>query len=421
MGERTHTAGGSGTARRKWTLVIAGTAIVLLTAGVAIQVTRPASAFPEDGAAGKPAAPGSARTGNQPQKINSVAKVGNQFISYDELASECVARHGKEILDNLVNRKIIQQACDAQGIEVSEAEVNAEINKIAKKFGLDPENWLKMLQAERNVTAAQYKRDIIWPMLALKKLAGENVTITDVQLKNAFVRNYGPRVKAKAIVLDNQRRANEVWAKVNARPEDFERMAREHSVDSASRPLDGVIPPIPRHGGAPELENAAFKLQEGEISGVIQVGLNQFIILKCEGRTEPTVTDIKEVEDVLKQELQEEKVQQAVAKTFQKLKDEARVDNYLTGTSTAGDRRPSAARQNKNTGNVRQTGAAGGAKRSAKPISDADADADPDADTDADALSADEVPSTPPAITNPRGAVPRNVAPKGAPKGTRTK
>jgi foldase protein PrsA len=377
MGERTHTAGGSGTARRNWTLVIAGTAIVLLVAGVAIQVTRPTSAFPEDGAAAaKQPAPGSARMGGQQQKINSVAKVGTQFISYDELAAECVARHGKEILDNLVNRKIIQQACDAQGIEVSEAEVNAEINKIAKKFGLDRDNWLKMLQAERNVTPPQYKRDIIWPMLALKKLAGEDVTITPEQLKKAFVRNYGPRVKAKAIVLDNQRRANEVWAKVNAKPEDFERLAREHSIDPASKPLDGVIPPIPMHAGSPDLERAAFKLKEGEISGVIQVGLNQFIIIKCEGRTDPTVTDIKEVKDILEQELHEEQVQKAVANIFEKLKSEARVDNYLTGISTAGERKPTAARTAGDTGKVRQAGAAGGATRSAKQIPDAEADAD---------------------------------------------
>jgi foldase protein PrsA len=408
MGERIHTAVGPGTARKKWTLVIAGTAIVLLTAGVAIQVARPTSAYPEDGAAAKPAAPGSARTGGQPKKDNVVAKVGTQFVGYDELAAECVARHGKEILDNLVNRKIIQQACDAQGIEVSEAEVDAEINKIAKKFGLDRENWLKMLQAERNVTTPQYKRDIIWPMLALKKLAGEEITITPNQLKQAFIRNYGPRVKAKAIVLDNQRRAVEVHAKVSAKPEDFERLVREHSVDPASRPLDGVIPPIPKFGGSEALEKAAFELKEGEISGVIQVGLNQFIILKCEGRTEPTVTDLKEVEDILKQELHEEKVQQAVAKVFQKLKDEARVDNYLTGISTAGQRKPTASRPNSDAGNVRQTGAAGTSNRNAKQIPAADSDAG------ADAEAADETPTA-----APKGLAPKGTAPKGAVRGTK--
>ena len=75
-----------------------------------------------------------------------------------------IERHGDEVLENLINRRIIQQACSAQGIEVSEAEVDAEILKIAKKFNLDPVAWLQMLQAERNVSPSHYRRDIIWPL-----------------------------------------------------------------------------------------------------------------------------------------------------------------------------------------------------------------------------------------------------------------
>ncbi|MFN0056333.1 MAG: peptidylprolyl isomerase [Planctomycetales bacterium] len=356
-------------------MLIAGTAVALLIAGVAIQVARPTSAYPEDGAGAKGAAAGRATTsdaaaqGGQRQK--AVSKVGNQIISYDELAAECVNRYGKEILDNLINRRIIQQACDAQGIEVAEAEIEAEILKTAQKFGLDKMEWEKMLQAERNVSPSQNRRDIIWPMLALKKLAGEEVEVTKEDINKAFVRNYGARVKARAIVMDNQRRANEVWTQAVANPDEFGRLAREHSIDPSSRPLEGMIPPIPKYAGSPDLEKAAFKLKEGEISAVIQVGLNQFIILMCEGRTEPTVTNIAEVKDILVEQLREEKVQESVARVFSKLKDEARVDNYLTGVSSGGERKTNSTRQGANgTGPVRQTGAAGASRNTAKPIAD---------------------------------------------------
>jgi foldase protein PrsA len=377
MSERNHAAVGTGmSTMKKWTLVIGGTAAVLVSAGVAIQLTRPVSAFPQDGAESQPAGRATTADPNAQggRKVKTMARVANQsasaFITYEELAAECVQRHGEEILDNLINRKIIQQACDAQGIEVSEAEVEAEIIKNAKKFNLDVVEWQKMLQAERNVTPAQYRRDIIWPMLALKKLAGEEVKISKDDLKKAFERNYGPRVKARAIVLDNQRRAAEVWKKANDNPEEFERLAREHSVDPSSRSLGGTIPPIPRFSGSPDLEKAAFKLKEGEISAVIQVGpaTNQFIILKCEGQTEPTVTSLKDVEDILRQELHEEKVQISVANIFKKLKDDARVDNYLTGKSEGGERRSAAAQAGK--GPIRQTGAASTPRRTAKPIAE---------------------------------------------------
>src|SRR5262245_46102668 len=48
MGERNHTttAGSKSGTKKTWTLVITGTAVLLLAAGVMLQVTRPPSAFP---------------------------------------------------------------------------------------------------------------------------------------------------------------------------------------------------------------------------------------------------------------------------------------------------------------------------------------------------------------------------------------
>ncbi len=350
------TAGAAG-GKRNWTWAVAGTAVVLLGAGVAFQFMRPTGARSEDGA-GKATANRSSESAAPREKIVATIKSGGSTdkVTYDDLAQECVRRHGAEILDNLINRRIIQQACDQHGISVSEAEVKGEVNRIAKKFNLDEENWLKMLQSERNVTPAQYYNDIIWPMLALRKLAGEKVEIGDKELQHAFVRNYGPRVKARAIVLDNPRRAREVHTKVTGAPEDFGRFAREFSIDPNSRSLDGVIPPIPKYAGNDKLEDVVFKMKEGEISPVVQVGVNQFMIVLCEGRTEQVVKDLADVEGILREQLTEEKIQQSVAKVFEGLKDDARVENILTGTVQGGDKKSAGAKK----GAVRPAGATAG-------------------------------------------------------------
>jgi foldase protein PrsA len=328
-------------------------------------------------------------------------KTGNKLdkITYEDLAKECVSRNGTEILDNLINRRIIQQACDQHGISVSNAEVKAEVNRIAKKFNLDEENWLKMLQTERNVTPPQYYNDIIWPMLALRKLAGEKVEISDKELQRAFVRNYGPRVKAKAIVFDNPRRAREVHAKAMANPEDFGRLAREYSIDPNSRSLDGVIPPIPRYAGNDKLEEVVFKLKEGEISPVVQVGATQYMVVLCEGYTEQVVKKLDEVEDMLREQLTEEKVQQSVAKVFEGLKDDARVENILAGTVQGGEKRT--------------TGRKPGAVRTAEG-----APAEEAAEGGVTGASAEE-PATP--AKSPRAAAPRAAAPAAAGKPRTTK
>ena len=352
MSEGTHStvAPANAAKRPRLLMLAAGTTVALLLTGVALQVFRA-----EDGvAAQEPAAGTAARTspGQRP-----LARVGSELITWDAVAQECMARHGRDVLDNIINRAIIQQECKRQGIEITKAEVDAEINRIAKRFGLAPDQWYAMLQAERNLTPDQYQRDVVWPMLALKKLAGEKVDITPRDIDQAYVRDYGPRVEARMIMFDNQRRATDVHEKLRQKPEDFERLAQEHSIEPNSRALGGKVPPIRRYAGSTNLEEAAFKLQPGELSPVIAVGVpdgpQRFVILQCEGQTKPVAT-LEEVRETVVADLQEEKVQLAVAKVFEDIKKRTRVDNYLTkmvsggveqtsATAPAGAVRPAAA------------------------------------------------------------------------------
>ena len=267
------------------------------------------------------------------KKPESVGRVNGELISYEDLASECVERHGKEVLENIINRRLIQQACASAGVAVSAAEVNTEIVRISKKFGLATDQWEKMLLSERGLTPIQYRRDVIWPMLALKKLAGASVEVTRESLREAYDDAYGPKVKAKMIVVDNFRHAKNIREKLQTNPEEFEDYARDYSVEPNSRALGGTIPPIRRHSGAhEELRRAAFKMKTvGEISGIIQTDVKQWVILKFEGLTERIEHDPTKVEAMLTEDIREREVQKLVATTFEKLKTTARIDNFVTG------------------------------------------------------------------------------------------
>ncbi len=315
---------------------IAGTAAILTAGGFVMQ-----SMSPKVGQAATETAGKATPTTDRPVKV--MARVNKEIIPFDMVAEECVARYGKEVLDDIINRTMIQQACEAAGVTVTEEEVTAEINRIAKRFNLDVNNWYQMLQAERGINPQQYRRSVIWPMLALKKLASEKVDIKEEELNRAFVRNYGPRVKARMILMDNLRRATTVWEKVNADADNFEKYAQEFSIDPQSRALGGSVPPIPKYSGNDSLEKAAFALKEGEVSGVIEVGPSRFAIIKCEGRTVPTVNELtQEIRDSLYDELAEQKTQVSVAKTFEEIQKSTRIDNYLTATVTGPDRVPAA-------------------------------------------------------------------------------
>ncbi|MCP4508509.1 MAG: peptidylprolyl isomerase [Fuerstiella sp.] len=312
------------------TILVSGTLIAILAAGIGMQVWRAENSKAAE-QSNTAAATAPVSTPDKP-----VARVNTQSISYQELARECVERHGREVLDNVINRTLIQQACADAGVSVSVDEVNRKIVEISKKFGLPVDQWEKMLLAERGLSPIQYRRDVIWPMLALEKLAGKEVTITQKMMREAYVDNYGPRVKARMMVLDNLRRAQEYYEKIRQAPDEFENFVRDYSTEPNSRALGGTVPPIRQYSGAhEELRKAAFKMKTpGEISGIIQVD-HQYVILKFEGRTEPIEHDLDDVKIQLDQELREREVQKMVATTFDDLKKRARIDNHLTGESKA--------------------------------------------------------------------------------------
>ncbi len=315
-----------------WIPVIAGTLAIVMTAGILWQIFQPHDLQATTGTGSAPVSTSGAAAPGE----DALANVNGQYISYNMVASECFGRIGQEVLDSIINRTLIQQEVQKRGIVVSEAEVQQEVAKIAKEFNLGVDMWYQMLTTERGISPDQYRKDIIWPKLALEKIAGTDVKISDQDMQKAFVRDFGPRVRCRLIMLDNLRRANEVWQKASTSPDDFERLAREFSIDSNSRALGGSIPPIRRYSGNEELENAAFKLKAGEISSLIQIDVNRFVILKCEGATEPVVTDIKDVWNDLYAQQQKEKVQERVITVFEDIKKSSRVDNFLTNTSTGG-------------------------------------------------------------------------------------
>ncbi len=278
------------------------------------------------------------------QKMPGVAAVLNgRQLSTAELAEECVSRHGREVLERVISRTLIEQACKKQQVTVTEADLDAEIAQAAQRMHPpkadgtpDVEGWLATVTEEQGISEAVYRRDSVWPSAALKKLVGGTVRVTKEDLQKGFEANYGPRVRCLAIVLGNFRRAQEVWemARRNNTREFFGDLAEQYSTEAGSKALRGEVPPIRRHGGQPMLEKEAFVLKKGELSGIIQVG-EQFIILRCEGHTEPIDVDFETVRDELHADLLEKKQRLAMAQYFDRLQENATVINYLSGKTHA--------------------------------------------------------------------------------------
>lgn len=255
-----------------------------------------------------------------------VATVNNEPITREELASECLRHHGKQVLEGVVNKHLIAEECRRRNIVITEADVSQEIQRMATKFGLPVDHWLKMLKQERGISAAQYASDIIWPTLALRRLAGEQLQVAPEEIQEEYERQYGPAVKARIIVLADPRTAESVRAAAVANPADFGNLAKEKSTDVSSASMKGLIPPIHRHIGDKQIERVAFELQDGQISEVIPVA-DQFVILKRECLLPASSMTLEQARGRLEELIRDKKMRRLAHEIFRQLQQRAQVQN----------------------------------------------------------------------------------------------
>jgi len=283
-----------------------------------------------------------------------VATVNGDRVTMKELGDECLLRHGEAILEGEISQMLLEQSLKKESVTVTDADLDAEVRHAAELAGVvdaqgkaDLAKWFKAVTEEQGIEKDEYLRDAVWPSAALKKLTASTVAVTEEDINKGFEANYGQRVRCRAIVLGTMRRAQEVWDKARRNPsiEYFGDLAEEYSIEPTSKNLRGEVPPIQRFGGQQQLEEAAFALQEGELSGIVQVG-DKFLILRCEGRTEPMNINQDEVREILSRDIYEKKLRLAMSEKYESIRENSRIDNYLASTSQAPPERTAKSRGN---------------------------------------------------------------------------
>jgi parvulin-like peptidyl-prolyl isomerase len=263
------------------------------------------------------------------QKPSVSAVVNGEQITQPQLADECVRRYGIDVLESMLNKHLIWQECQRQKIVISAKDVEAEIQQMAGKFGLPVDRWLAMLESERDIEPNKYRRDIVWPTLALRRLAATQINVGTNEIRHAFESEYGPKVKVRLIAVYSQKLAEELRQKAVAEPNRFGDLAKEHSEDAGSAAARGLIPPIRKHVGHEELEKTAFGLKEGEISPIVKVA-NQYLILKCEGQVPESYVSsqhLEQIQDQMRDQIRDQKLRAAAGELFQRLQSTAEIVN----------------------------------------------------------------------------------------------
>ncbi len=178
--------------------------------------------------------------------------------SGEKLDPQTLEQMRRQVLESLIDQAVMEQAAARLGIKVAPEELEEHIRKIIQQGG--EENFNRWLQ-ENELTPEEFREMTRAQLLSLKLF--EAVVPPPPETME--------QVHARHILLNSEEEALKILERLK-QGEDFASLARQYSQDEFTRELGGDLGFFPKgfSGLPPELEEAAFSLAPGQISGVVK-------------------------------------------------------------------------------------------------------------------------------------------------------
>ena len=261
---------------------------------------------------------------------DTLAEVNGVKITRNEILTEAFRQHHEKVLDARIRLLLIDMECQRQNIQVSNQEIDEEIQRMARALNISTEDWMDMILRENGFTADIYRHDIVRPLIQLRKLAGVRIQVTQDELEKAFQAEFGPSVSLRQIVHNSRSEIERIRAAVVANPSSFAAEARNHSTDPASAAYGGMIRRIRRYTTNDQIENAVFNLKPDEISQIVEWPQGNFIMFQCVEHYPATNVDIVEANKYLELKIRDHKLQRVSGEVYTDIQDNARIQVIMT-------------------------------------------------------------------------------------------
>ena len=285
-----------------------------------------------------------------------VAKVNKEIITQSELEERAVFKIMSlqkmnvhplpseekvrfEELQRMIEDRLMIDAGKDIGLKVDEARVTQAIEEIKRNNGLKDEDLKRMLESESK-TMDEYKNNIRNQILISQVMNYEvrkRAAVSDAEVDQYYRKHQKEfwvpeKLKLRHILFlmdmdlfEKERRLKEQKArqalqKIRAGG-DFKTIAKEFSEDMTTN-TGGDLGEIERGKMVPEFEKAAFRLKEGEVSGLVKTSFGLHII-KVDKIIPGRTLSLAEVKKQIENKLRKEKFQREAKAYLQELRDKA--------------------------------------------------------------------------------------------------
>ena len=273
-------------------------------------------------------------------------------MSKEELDKK-IAEIKKELLDQMIDQKLLLQEAKRRSFKVSKREIENGIETVKERFKKNGEKPLSPTEAEaefnaelrrQNYTMSQFKDKIQDDLMINKLIELEIISktpkVSEQELKDYYdknkdkldepekvsVRHILIRVEKNVSIKEKSQALNkikEVQKKLKS-GEDFAKIAEEYSEDTGSAKDGGDLGFIIKGMMVKNFEDVSFKTQVGEISDIFETEFGYHII-KIDAKKAKQKRTFEQVKEDLEKYLRSEKNQEQYEKYIKSLREKANI------------------------------------------------------------------------------------------------
>lgn len=249
-----------------------------------------------------------------------------------------------QVLENMIEEKLLEQEGKKLGIHVTEKDVDTAIDGVKAKFNLTDEQMAEVLK-KQNLTLQAFREQWRRQLLANKLIGTQvqsQIAVTEDEIKKYYEENnvkLEPTSQARiAHILipvtspDDEEGAQKLAlevAKLAKSGKDFGKLAKEYSKDPASAEKGGDLGYFKQGELAEELYKAIEETPTGKIVGPVKSSEGYHIIKVIDKKKSETTSLDKSKEDEIRETLYQQKVESAIKAWLEDVKKTAYIEKKL--------------------------------------------------------------------------------------------
>jgi len=249
-----------------------------------------------------------------------------------------------QILDRLIEQELLYAQSKKEGIQIADKTIEDHIAKLQARFP-SKEAFEKALK-QMNLTAAELKektREGMAIQELITKDVAQKITISDAEVEKFYKSHpdyfkQPEQVKASHILIksdakDDQAKKDAAKKKIEDIQKqvqdggDFAELAKKYS-EGPSGKQGGDLGFFGRGQMVKPFEDAAFALQPGQVSDIVQTRFGYHLIKVTDKKAAGTVP-LKDVKEKIRGFLKQQKVNTALEAYIKKLKDGAKIEKFI--------------------------------------------------------------------------------------------